>query len=138
MPSAGLIGDVSSLRAFAQRLRTLPRVVAQKVAAAAAPELTTVARQTFDAGEDAYGIPWAPREGGKRATLNKSGTMREKLFYVAIGTVLRVALGVSYAKFQVGRRPVFPRQNEPLPASYVAVLEQTTQRVCLAELQGAT
>lgn len=133
--SAGLIGDVSSLRAFAQRLRTLPRVVAQKVAAAAAPELTKVARETFDAGEDAYGVPWTPGADGKRVDLNKSGTLRSKITYVAIGTVLRVALGTSYAKYQVGRRPVFPRQNEALPASYVAVLEKVTREVCAAELQ---
>lgn len=132
--AAGLTGDTSSLRAFAQRLRGLPRELAIKVAKDAAPALTAVARQTFDAGEDAFGVPWTPREDGKRATLVKSGTMAAKIAYVAIGTIIRVALGVSYAKYQVGRRPIFPRQNEQLPASYVAVLEQKTQAAALSIL----
>lgn len=137
MARAGLIGSTDSLRAFAARLRTLPRVVAQEVAKEAAPKLTAIALQTFDAGEDAYGVPWTPREDGKRASLKKSGTLRSKIQYVAIGTMLRVALGVSYAKFQVGRRPVFPRQNEALPSSYVEVLEQTTRNVCHRLLEAA-
>lgn len=134
--TAGLVGDVSSLRAFSQRLRSLPRVLAQRVAAKAAPELTRVARETFDAGEDAYGVPWVPRADGKRATLNKTGTLASKITYVAIGTILRVALGVPYARFQVGRRPIFPRQDEP-PKPYVDVLEQVTQREALAVMEGS-
>ena len=131
---SGLSGDVSSLTAFVARLRALPTVVAIKVAAAAAPALTDAARATFDASEDAYGGAWIVREDGKRATLRKSGALAGKLHYVAVGTRLRVALGTSYARFVLGRRPALPKPGEPLPASYVAALKSAVDTVCKAEL----
>lgn len=131
---SGLSGNLASLKAFSTALRQLPTVVAQKVAEAAAPALTEVARSTFDAGEDAFGGSWAIRADGSRATLRKSGSLASKIHYVAVGTKLRVALGVSYAKYVVGKRPVFPRQGDPLPTAYVEVLQRTVTEVCKAEL----
>ncbi len=132
--SGGLSGDLTSLAKFSADLRRLPTVVAQKVAAAAAPALTEVARSTFNAGEDAYGIGWAPKEDGTRATLKKSGTLASKVHYIAIGTKLRLALGVKYAKYVIGKRPDTPRQGQPLPPAYVRALQRTAVDVCRAEL----
>lgn len=131
---SGLTGNIGSLKDFARRLRELPTVVAQKVAAEVAPALTEVARATFSAGEDAYGGTWTIREDGTRATLRKSGTLASHLHFVAIGTKVRVALGTAYAKYVVGKRPVFPRQGAPLPAAYVAELQRVTSEVCKREL----
>ncbi len=131
---SGLAGNISSLKDFAARLRTLPTVVAIKVAAAAAPALTAVARATFDAGENAYGDTWAIREDGTRATLKKSGDLASKLHYVATGTKLRVALGTRYAKYVLGKRPALPRQGAALPVEYLRVLKETTAAVIRAEL----
>lgn len=125
---------LTSLKKFSANLRSLPTVVAQKVAAAAAPVLTDLARATFDAGENAYGTMWDVREDGSAATLNKSGALASKVFYVAIGTKLRVALGVPYAKYVIGKRPVFPTQGGALPIAYVDALKQTTADVCMAEM----
>jgi hypothetical protein len=129
-----LTGDISSITSFATALRRLPAVVAIKVAAAAAPALTEAARVTFDASEDAYGGSWVLREDGNRATLKKSGTLSSRLRYVAVGTRLRVALGTSYAKYVLGRRPALPRPGAPLPASYIDVLKRAVETVCKAEL----
>ncbi len=126
--------SIASLAKFSADLRRLPTVVAQKVAAAAAPALTAASRSTFDAGENAYGGAWSPREDGTRATLKKSGALASRVHYIAIGTKLRVALGVSYAKYVIGRRPVFPRQGGALPVAYSDILKRTAVAVCKAEM----
>jgi hypothetical protein len=134
---SGLTGDLSTLKSFTASLRELPRTLAIQVAAEAAPALTEAARATFDAGEDAYGVSWMPSASGQSVTLKKSGALAQGIQYVAIGTKLRVKLPVSYAKYQLGRRPAFPRQGEPLPASYVAALKAATDRVIHAALRSA-
>jgi hypothetical protein len=113
-----------SIRAFSKKLRRLPVVIAQQVAASSAPAITEVARATFDAGETPDGVIWAPGVKGQRITLRKSGAMERALRYVAVGTKLRVALGVRYAKYQIGKRPVFPRQGELLPEAYSKILRR--------------
>lgn len=131
---SGLKGDLSSLKNFTAKLQELPRVLAQKVAAAAAPALTEAARATFDAGEDAFGVNWTPGSEGQRVTLRKSGDLASYIKYVATGTKLRIALGVRYAKYQIGRRPIFPKQGDPLPAAYQRVLEKVAIDTIRAEL----
>lgn len=133
-----LKGNVSSLANLSAKLRQLPRVVAQKVAAASAAALTEIAQGTFDAGEDPYGNTWAPGAEGQRVTLEKSGSLERGLRYVAIGTKLRVALPVKYAKYQVGKRQVFPRAGAALPTDYAKTLEQVSRDTLEAELKGAT
>jgi hypothetical protein len=123
-----------SLTDFARDLRALPRVVAIKVAAAAAPVLTELAKQTFDASEEPDGKPWKPGAEGQVVTLRKTGDLAKYVKYVAIGTKLRVALGVAYAKYQIGRRPVFPRQEQGLPESYVEALARVAVAVVREEM----
>ncbi len=125
---------MNSLSKFADDLRRLPRVVAQQVAKEAAPEITRLAKASFDASQTPYGIPWAPGEKGQKVTLRKTGALEGNLRYVAIGTKLRVALGVAYAKFQIGKRPVFPGQGGALPPSYVQALQRIAVRVVRREL----
>lgn len=133
-PVSGLSGNVQSLKDFAAKLRELPTVVAQKVAAAAAPALTEAARATFEAGEDAFGIAWVPKADGTRATLRKSDTLFDGTFYVATGTKLRIKLAKPEYRYVIGKRPIFPRQGDPLPTAYVEALKSATAEVCKAEL----
>jgi hypothetical protein len=133
--TSGLVGDIGKLRRLEQSLRELPRVVGQKVATASARTITSLAHATFDAGENAYGDTWAPGAHGQRVTLRKSGRLASFAF-VAVGTRLRARLGPKYAKFQVGRRPVFPRQGARLPTSYVDALRLAAAEVIRAELGG--
>lgn len=123
-----------SLSQFANDLRRLSRVVAIRVAEEAAPELTKLAAATFDESENPYGLNWAPGAQGQRVTLRKTGALARFIRYVAIGTKLRVALGVPYAKYQIGKRPVFPRQDGDLPTAYVQTLQRTAVRVVREEL----
>lgn len=110
--------DLSSLAKLQANLRALPKRLAQEVARRAAPVLTSFAEQSFSGSEDPYGAPWAPGAEGQRITLRETGSLAKFIRYVAIGTKLRVALGVPYAKYQIGKRPVFPRQGAPLPGQY--------------------
>lgn len=123
-----LKGNVGSLKDFAKKLRDVPVVVAQRVASASAPAITEAAHTTFDAGQDPYGVPWAPGADGQAVTLERTGLLKRTIRYVAIGTKLRVALGVPYAKYQIGKRPVFPRQGAPLPVAYTAALSEATSK----------
>lgn len=125
---------MSSLKEFSAKLRDMPRTVAIKVAAAAAPALTEAMQATFNAGEDAYGVGWAPGSEGQKITLKKSGNLAKYVHFVSVGTKLRVALGVKYAKYQVGKRPITPRQGEPLPKAYSDALKKATDSVISAEL----
>lgn len=120
---------ITSLQKFSADLRRLPTVLAQRVAAEAAPVLTDIALETFNAGENAYGTVWSPKADGTVATLRKSGRLANTVHYVAIGTKLRLALGVSYAKYQVGRRPITPPQGAPLPVAYSDALKRTAVKV---------
>ncbi len=126
--------SLQSIKDFSNKLRELPTTVAIKVAAAVAPALTEAAQATFNAGEDAYGIGWTPLADGKRATLKKTGGIFRGVYYVATGTKLRVKIAVPYGKYQLGRRPAFPRQNAPLPKSYIDALTKVTNEVIKAEM----
>lgn len=105
-----------------------------KVAAEAAPVLTELAAKTFNASQTPDGAAWPAGKKGQTVTLRKSGALFRYIKYVAIGTRLRVALGVPYAKYQIGKRPVFPRQDTNLPDSYVQALQRTAVRVVKEEL----
>jgi hypothetical protein len=120
---------MSSIREFASKLRALPLVVAIKVAEDVAPALTAKAKGSFDRSETPYGVPWEPGVDGQKITLRKTGALESTLRYVAIGTRLRVALGTSYAKYQIGKRHVFPAQGGELPTEYQEALTTSTQKV---------
>lgn len=115
-----------TLAELAKKLRELPKTLAAQVTEAAAPALTDLASSTFNAGTDPYGVPWAPSKDGSRVELEDSGALKRFLRYVPIGTRLRVALGVPYAKYQIGKRRVFPRAGAALPAEYTAALTEAT------------
>lgn len=133
-----LKGNLASIARFSAGLKRLPTVVAQKVAAAAAPALTDLTDNTFRASEDAYGNAWLEATNGQRVTLRRTGALAARVVYVAIGTRLRVALGVRYAKYQIGKRPIFPRAGAPLPTAYANELKETSQSVIRTEIGGGS
>jgi hypothetical protein len=53
--------------------------------------------------------------------------MLSRLVYVAIGAKIRVALTSRYAKYQIGRRPVFPTQAGGLPQAYRDALDESVR-----------
>lgn len=126
--------SLDALNKLARRLRELPKVVAGRVTDAAAPKLTAIANADFDAGRDPYGVAWPPGADGHRVTLRRSGALGRLVRYVGIGTKLRVALVVPYAKYQIGRFRVFPRQGATLPKTYTEAISATVADVCAKEL----
>ncbi len=127
---------IAKLRKLSASIRRLPKVVAVKVAQAVVPEINEAAQATFYAGQDAYGTPWKPGKHGQMITLIKSGALARGLRFVASGVRIRVRLGVKYAKFQIGKRPVFPRKGGALPESYVVALKAATASVAAAEVKS--
>jgi hypothetical protein len=132
---SGLTGSIASLAKLQSDLRRIAsQGTAIKVASASASQLTALVKETFDAGENPYGLNWAPGADGQKVTLRKSGALANGLVYVATGTKLRIRLAVKYAKYQVGKRRVAPSQGEPLPIAYVRALSRTAVAVCRAEM----
>ncbi len=114
---------MKSIKRIAQKLRAIPLEIAKKVATAAAPVLTEMSLETFDAQQSPAGRRWKPGIDGKLVTLVKSGTLRAGLRYVVVdGTKLRVSLGAPYARYQIGKRKVFPAQRR-LPVAYTRALQ---------------
>lgn len=129
-----LRGSFSSLHSFTAALRSIGSgILANRVAAIAAPKLTAIAQRTAAASQTAEGVSWRPSPEGAKVTLRKSGAMLARLVYVAIGPKLRVALTTRYAKYQIGRRPVFPTQAGALPKPYLAALESSVVEAFAAE-----
>lgn len=134
---SGLVGDFQGVRSLEHRLAQLPSVaVATEVAREAAGIITRLARVTFNAGENAYGDTWEPGKTGARITLRRSGKLAAGISYVAIGRILRARLGPPYAKYQVGKRPVFPRNGARLPTAYVAAISRTANAIIRQRLGG--
>lgn len=115
--------DTSSLSKFSRSLSEMPKNVAIDVAQRAAPIITAFANESFASSSDPYGVPWAPGEDGQKITLVDTGDMRRDIRYEANGTKLRVKLGQDYAKYQIGKRPVYPKQGGLLPRKYSDALE---------------
>ena len=126
----------TSIHKFAQGLRELPRLVANRAATLAAERLTEVARGTFERSENAYGRSWILSSKGERVTLRDTGSLARTIRYKAIGTRIRVELGTRYAKYQVGRRPIFPTQTSALPPAYVAALKASVAEALEAEVEA--
>lgn len=121
----------ASLSKFSADLRRMgSQETAIEIARAAAPVITDLAKQTFAAGENAYGVMWAPLATGDRATLRDTDTLYNGTRYVATGTKLRVRLVDPKYRYVIGKRPIFPTQGGQLPASYVQALAQTAVAVC--------
>lgn len=115
--------DTSSLARFSRSLREMSKNVAHDVARRAAPVITQFANDSFASQADPYGVPWAPGEDGEKVTLVDTGDMRRDIQYEANGTKLRVKLGQPYAKYQIGKRPVYPKQGGILPRKYSDALD---------------
>jgi hypothetical protein len=134
--SAGLKGNIGTLRNLQRNMENLPRVLAGKVCLAAVNVITQRAQSTFAAGQNAYGDPWVSGYDGRAVTLRKSGALASGVKYVSFGTRMRSVLGAAHAKYQVGRRPVLP--TGALPPSYDATLQDAVGRVAAAELARGT
>lgn len=124
--------DTRKLKNFAASLRKLTDVAtAQAIAKRVAPELTRLAGASFDARETPYGDAWAPGHDGNDVTLVKSGALRSKLTFAAIGTRVRAVLSVPYARYQIGKRRILP--TAVMPATW----QEAMREIAVDELSMA-
>jgi len=133
--SAGLKGDYRKTRELEKRISDLPRMLGIEVARSCADIISRLARASFDASCNAFYDPWDPSAKGETVTLVKSGALRSGIRYVAIGTRLRAQLGPKYAKYQVGKRAVFP--TSVLPPAYKKAIDEAAAKIIAAQLGKA-
>jgi len=121
---ANMAAGISSINRLRSTIKALPLRIRSAVAKDAEAVLTRRAQESFDGGETVYGTPRPTSKSkahpGTALTLKKSGKTRGALSFVAVGTIVRAALGTRYAKFLVGKYQVLPMS---LPASWRAKLE---------------
>jgi hypothetical protein len=114
---SGLFGNPASLAILAKRLRDVPKVTAQRIAARVAPELTSRAQESFAAGTSVYGDAWPPGAGGPYDLVD-SGNTRKSIKFVSIGTIVRAKLGTPYAKYLVGKYKILPIGSSQMPTAW--------------------
>lgn len=114
-------GDFSKLRNIG---KVLPKVIAQRVAARTAPDLSARARAAFLAGESPYGDPWTPAKDGRPVTLRKTGRLFNALRFVSIGTITRAVLAVPYLKYHIGTRQVLPPGGRKMPIAWSTAIAE--------------
>jgi hypothetical protein len=122
----GLRGDLGSIKGLKSTLRQLPTSIAHDVSKRAAPAMTGLTKQAFDAKRTVYGDPRPlSRATGKPLSLEKSGLTKSTLKFTAQGTIVRCVLGTKYAKYLIGKYSVLP--NGALPAAWSRKLGELVQ-----------
>ncbi len=111
-----LRGDLSKISDLKRNLRELPRTVAADVASRASPALTDLTREAYSSGRTVYGDARPMGVNGNPLTLRKTGAVEGQTRFVAIGTIVRCALGPRYARYLIGRYRILP--NGAMPAAW--------------------
>jgi hypothetical protein len=131
----GLRGNLSSISGLKQRLRAMPITVAHRVAATAAPAMTSMTRTAFDTNRTVYGAPRPTGVDGASLTLEESGATKRTLQFSATGTVLRCVLGPPWAKYLIGKYDILP--NGGMPADWTQKLVAIVRDEAPAALRGS-
>lgn len=109
-----LRGDLGKLRAMRERIARAPITVAYDVAMRAAPAMTALTREAYDAGRTVYGDRRPAGAGGKALTLKRTGDAERGLRFVAVGTIVRVVLAQKYVKYLIGKYQILPNGRLPV------------------------
>lgn len=118
---ANMAAGISSIARLRTAIKDLPIRIRSAVAKDAEAVLTTLVRESFDAGRTAYGTARPAGTNGQALTLRKTGATRSDLGFVAVGTIVRAVLGRNYQRFLVGKYAVLPQS---LPAAWSKELGQ--------------
>lgn len=133
-----LKGNTRNLRLLNRQLAAMPKVLAQKVAAQAAGEITALAQASYDGGRTVYGDPRPAGVKGNALSLVESGFTRGALRFVSDGgTKIRASLGRRYAKYLIGKYVILPIGNAALPFAWLSRLRTITQQQGAAQLRRA-
>ena len=114
-----------SIREFKGRLAELPLSVAHEIAQQAAPLLTSLAQEAYDAGRNVYGDVRKKGIDGQDLTLVDTGATRRTVVFVANGRIIRAHLGPKYAKYLIGKYKILPiGDRTKMPANWSRALEE--------------
>lgn len=111
-------GNSRNLRRVSQELRRMPVTVARRVAARAAPAISSLAHASYDGGTNVYGDP---RPAGKHGPLSlvRTGWTRDNLRFVSDGgTKIRASLGRRYVRYLIGKYVILPIGKAALPVAW--------------------
>ena len=111
--------------ALKSALKAMPLSLAHDVASASAPGLTQRTQGAYDGGKTVYGEARPAGVDGP-LTLERTGSTRSAVRFVANGRIVRCVLPTKYAKYLVGKFKILP--NGAMPAEwsrYLAELVRT-------------
>jgi hypothetical protein len=114
---SGLKGNVNDLRKLQKRITNFPISCAHNVAQESSPKLTQFALSAFNSGNTVYGEARPKGVNGNTLDLVRDkdgGTTRSTIRFVAIGTIVRCALGTDYAKYLIGKYKILPMGPMPV------------------------
>jgi hypothetical protein len=131
----GLKGDTRSLQSLRRALAKLPLTASARIASAAAPAVSALAREAYDGGRTVYGGARPKGVDGKPLDLVKSGASRRAAQFAAEGTRMRTAVLPRYTRYLIGKYDVLP--NGPLPVTWQERLREIAARVLHAQIFGA-
>jgi hypothetical protein len=118
----GLSGDIGRISDLKKKIQELPTTIAVDVAARAAPEMTTLTREAFAAGQTVYGEARPLGVDGKPLTLKKTGAVEKDLEFKSDGgTKIRAVIGEKYAKYLIGKYKILPIVH--IPAKWSKALQ---------------
>ena len=128
---AGLVGNTRTIANLRKLISTLPKVLEQRAAAASVDAINAESMRTFDAGEMPSTMAWPESDvTGKPVHLVRRGELRRLIKYRATGTIIACDASVlRYAKYQIGKRPVFPRRGAVLPAAWREALDRAIKPI---------
>lgn len=124
-------GNPANLRKLGASLRALPKVLAQKVAAKVAPDLTAQAQAAYGSGRNVYGDARPTGVDGQPLSLEKSGATRRSLKFVSVGTIVRASLGTRWSRYLIGKYKILPNAGSPMPVAW----QDATSKIARAEIE---
>lgn len=100
--------SASTMRGVKRQIAELGVDVARRVAARAAPAVTSLAGSAWDSGRNVYGDSRPLGVAGNQLSLVRTGAARSAIAIVQIGASIACSLGVPYARYLIGRYKILP------------------------------
>lgn len=124
---------LQSLRSLKKALQRLPITATARIAAGAAPAMSTLAQGAHASGKTVYGRPRPRGVDGDSLSLERTGATKRALSFIATGRDIRTTLLPRYAKYLIGKYDLLP--NGPLPQAWRDQLRAIATRVLEAEVR---
>jgi hypothetical protein len=129
-----LKGNLGTLRDLKRSLQKLPLTTAATIARHGAPEVSGLARQSFDGGQTVHGSPRPRGVDGQELSLVRTGASRRAAQFTAEGTRMRTHVLPRYTKYLIGAYSILP--NGPLPQTWRDRLTEIAARAINAQIFG--